>query len=103
MVICKICKQFYIGECCRCAHERLGEHLRYATYPKTPSNMGQSFAIHYSKFHENVKPDIQFKILRIEQNTVRRKIFEAMYILKLKPQINTKEELDTIHRFVVNV
>ena len=102
-VTCKICGECYIGECSRCAHERLGEHLRYATYPTTPSNTGKSFAMHYNKFHKNVKPDLEFDILRIESNTVRRKIFEAMYILKYKPTINVKEELDTIHRFVVSV
>ena len=37
-VDCKICGQFYIGETERTLHERMGEHLRYASYPKTPSN-----------------------------------------------------------------
>ena len=100
-VKCNICGEFYIGECYRCAHERLGEHLRYATYPKTPSNSDRAFAIHYNTCHENVPPDLNFEILKVENNTVRRKIFEALMIIKHKPQINTREELETIQRFLV--
>ena len=99
---CKICNQIYIGETCRRAHDRLGEHLRYAKYPLTPSNVNQSFALHYNSLHNGLEPNLEFDILRIESNTVRRKITEAMLIIKLKPSINKREELDTIKRFLIS-
>ena len=99
---CKICKQIYIGETCRRAHDRLGEHLRYAKYPLTPSNVNQSFALHYNSLHNGLEPNLEFDILKIESNTVRRKITEAMLIIKLKPSINKREELDTIKRFLIS-
>ena len=99
---CKICDQLYIGETCRTAHDRLGEHLRYAKYPLTPSNSNQAFALHYISLHNGLEPILEFEILKIESNTVRRKIAEAMLILKFKPSINKREELDTIKRFIIS-
>jgi hypothetical protein len=98
----KICDQIYTGETCRRAHDRLGEHLRYAKYPLTPSNVNQSFALHYNSLHNGLEPNPEFDILRIESNTVRRKITEAMLIIKFKPSINKREELDTIKRFLIS-
>ena len=91
----------YIGETYRTAHDRLGEHLRYATYPLTQSNVNQALAIHYTTFHTGREPSLEFEFLNFESNTVRRKISEAMYILNLKPSINKREELDTIKRFLI--
>ena len=97
---CTICEEFYIGETERTLHERVGEHLRYASYPKTPSNESQAFAIHYTQKHYGVTPNLSCTILRTEQNTARRKIFEALKITELKPLINLKEELLTVQRFL---
>ena len=99
-VNCRVCHKFYIGETERTAHDRFGEHLRYATYPKTPSNRSQALAIHYSGEHVGVIPDLGFSILTIESNTARRKIFEATVITELKPCLNLKEELLTVQRFL---
>ena len=99
-VDCKICGQFYIGETERTLHERMGEHLRYASYPKTPSNRNQALAIHYLNHHSGVIPDLQFSILTVQPNTAKRKIFEALTIIKLKPHLNLKEELLTVQRFL---
>ena len=99
-VVCLICLQFYLGETERTAHDRLGEHLRYARFPNTPSNMNQALAVHYKTEHPNVKPNLSFDILTIEPNTVRRKIFEAIMINNLQPTINLKEELKTVLRFL---
>ena len=69
-VVCVICLQFYLGETERTAHDRLGEHLRYARFPNTPSNMNQALAVHYKTEHPNVKPNLSFDILTmIEPNT----------------------------------
>ena len=94
--------QIYIGKTCRRAHDRLGEHLRYSTFPLTPSNINQAFAIHYTTLHAGLSPDLEFEILKIESNTVRRKIAEAMFILKFNPSINKREELDNIKRFLIS-
>ena len=64
--------------------------------------MSQSFALHYNSLHNGLEPNLEFDILRIESNTVRRKITEAMLIIKLKPSINKREELDTIKRFLIS-
>ena len=101
-VNCRVCHKFYIGETERTVHERFGEHLRYASYPKTPSNRGEALAIHYSNEHVGVIPDLVFSILTVESNTVRRKIFEAMMIIELKPCLNLKEELLTVRRFLIS-
>ena len=80
MIICNICKQAYIGESSRTAHQRLGEHLRYAKNPLTKSNSEMALAVHYIKEHNGCEPDLSFDILTIQPNTHRRKIYEAMFI-----------------------
>ena len=81
-----LCNQLYVGETCRRAHDRIGEHLRYATFTQTPSNLHQAFAIHYSSCHQGVHPQLECEFLKVESTTVRRKIAEAMFIIKLNPQ-----------------
>ena len=46
-------------------------------------------------------PQLSFKLLKSESNTVSRKIIEAMYINQLKPEINDKEECISISRVLV--
>ena len=48
-----------------------------------------------------LEPNLEFEILKTESNTARRKIAEAMLILKFKPRINKRDELETIKRFLV--
>ena len=43
---------------------------------------------------------LEFHVLVIEPNTVRRKIFEAMKIQELNPTINLKEELSSVLRLL---
>ena len=47
------------------------------------------------KQHFGVIPELKFSILTVEPNTAKRKIFEALYIIKLKPSLDLKEELLT--------
>ena len=63
---CLICLQFYLGETERTAHDRLGEHLRYAKYPNTASNKKEALAIHYATEHPGCEPDLKFSVLTIE-------------------------------------
>ena len=100
-VTCNICKQTYIGESSRSAHQRLGEHLRYARHPKTKSNGEQALAVHYLTHHSDDEPDLSFDILTVQPNTSRRKIYEAMLIYQQKPMLNLRDELKNIERFLI--
>lgn len=102
-VTCNLCSRpsIYIGECYRTAHERLGEHLRYAKYPNTPSNRDKSLAIHYRENHSGLEPNLSFEILKIEPKTHRRKIYEAMLIRQFVPELNDRDELQNIERFLI--
>ena len=100
-VKCNICNGIYIGESSRTAHQRLGEHLRYARHPNTKSNSEQALAVHYTNNHKDATPDLSFDILTVQPNTSRRKIYEAMFIYQHKPQINLREELKNIERFLI--
>ena len=100
-IICNICKQTYIGESSRTAHQRLGEHLRYAKNPLTRSNSEMALAVHYIKEHNGCEPDLSFDILTIQPNTHRRKIYEAMFIYQQEPQINLRDELKNVEKFLI--
>ena len=100
-IICNICGDSYVGESSRTLHERLGEHLRYANNPQNNSYKEEALAVHYNQSHNGLKPDLSFELLRTEGNTVIRKIYEALYIYNLKPEMNDKEECKLLERFLV--
>ena len=100
-ITCKLCGQFYVGESCRSLHDRLGEHLRYASNPTSSSYKDEAFAIHYNEHHPGISPDLIFELLGTESNTVIRKVLEAHFIFNLKPEINNKEECSLLQRFLV--
>ena len=100
-IICNHCKEMYIGESSRTAHERLGEHLRYASNPTAESYKEEALAVHYRACHPGLLPDLEFTILRTENKTVLRKIYEALLIYSLKPSINDKEECKLLERFLI--
>ena len=98
-----ICRHTYIGETSGTAHQRLGEHPRYARHPLIKSNCEKALAVHYIMDHNECDPDLFFDILTIQPNTHRRKIYEAMFIFHFQhqPQINLREELKNIERFLI--
>ena len=100
-ITCNICRKTYIGESSRTAHQRLGEHLRYAKHPLTKSNCEKALAVHYIKEHNGCDPDLSFDILTIQLNTHRRKIYEAMFIYEHQPEMNLREELKNVERFLI--
>ena len=100
-ITCEICGERYIGESSRSIHDRLSEHLRFATSPLTPSYKDEAMAIHYQDKHSEVKPELKFELLRTETNTVLRKIYEAYYIYNQTPEINDKSEVKLLLRFLV--
>ena len=80
-------------------HERLMEHVRFATSPSTYPK--EALAIHYAGRCEGLTPDLSFSILDRETSTVMRKIKEAFYIVNEKPEINLKEECTALERYLV--
>ena len=93
--------QKYVGESCRSLHDRLSEHLRFATNADSPSYEEEAMAIHYRQVHPGTAPDLGFEIIRTESNTILRKIYEAYFIFNLKPEMNDKEECKLLQRFLV--
>ena len=88
---CKLCDSFYIGECMRSLHQRIGEHRRAAIYPSKYS--GNSMGKHYAQEHSGIAPVLSLEVLATGlSKTVKRKIAEAEYIQTLKPTINSKSE-----------
>ena len=101
LITCKICKQQYVGESCRSLHDRLSEHLRFATNADAPSYKEEAMAIHYRQYHPGIAPDLGFELIRTESDTILRKIYEAYFIFNLKPEMNDKEECKLLQRFLV--
>ena len=77
-ITCKICREKYCGESSRTLHERLSEHLRYASQPNKASYKEQALATHYRECHPGMPPSLSFKLLHTEPNTIMRKIHEAL-------------------------
>ena len=101
LITCLLYEETYVGESSRRLHDRLSEHLRFATSPDNRNYIDEAFAVHYRQCHHGQAPQLSFKLLKSESNTVSRKIIEAMYINQLKPEINDKEECISINRFLV--
>ena len=100
LVTCKLCPDSrYCGETERSLHARLMEHQRAAQNPATdPDNaVGQ----HYMQRHPKQSPKLSYKLLDIQPVTVRRKIVEAIYILREKPKINDKTELSYLCKYLI--
>ena len=100
-IVCNLCQDTYVGESSRTLHDRMSEHLRYASNPGTKSYLAEALAVHYREKHPNTEPSLNFELLGTERNTVLRKIKEAMLIHELKPDINDKSECTILLRFLV--
>ena len=101
VITCLHCKQQYVGETNRTAFERLSEHLRNASNTTAPSYQRTPLTQHYLQHHRGETPDLHFRIITRECNHLKRKIIEAMYISRLDPQINNKEECKDIGNFLI--
>ena len=100
-ITCDLCGEFYVGETSRPVHDRFLEHRQAATTPhKHPSN---GIACHYLEKHNGILPSLKLEILTSgTTNTITRKIYEAAYIKKLKPQLNAKEECEIVQAFLLH-
>ena len=104
LITCNLCQEIYCGESSRSLHDRLSEHLRFATNSTKSSYnyKDEALAIHYRDHHHGLKPNLSFRLLETEPKTVNRKILEAMYIHKLEPKLNDKEECILLKRFLID-
>ena len=75
------------------------EHLRAASNPS--SYRDNSVGKHYSEHHPGETPDLAYDILDRQNITIRRKISEAIRILADKPNINDRDELLNLVKFVI--
>ena len=100
-ITCNLCQKKYIGETYRPLSCRYKEHYRNAKNPEAQSYQNTPKAKHYSECHKNTNPDLSFKILDTTISLKERNIKEAKYIIKLKPELNNKEELVSLNNFTV--
>ena len=92
-ITCNLCNELYIGESSRSLHDRLEEHLWFATNPSNPSYKNEAFAAHYGQHHPGQTPDLAFKLTKTERNTILRKVYEAMLIYEYKPSEMIKKNV----------
>ena len=98
---CCLCNEIYIGESGRPLHDRFYEHFRSASNPTAPSYEQKPLAKHYTKLHCGLAPKLELSILDTGLSLINRKIKESMYISRLKPQINEKDEQSKLKQFFV--
>ena len=91
----------YVGETGRSAYDRLSEHMNYAESPTSKSYKEQTLAQHMVTAHTDLKPDLEFEILCIERNTLLRKIKEAYCIRTIDPELNRKDEMDSLKKYML--
>ena len=65
-ITCNLCNELF-------PHDRLGENLRFSTNPSNPSYKNEAFAAHYGQHPPGQTPDLTFKLMKTERNTILRK------------------------------
>ena len=79
---CKACRKFYIGSTTRFLHDRVKEHL---------TNDNSSVKKHLTTCHHNTQ-NIEVKIITRVNDPANLRLYEAFYIRKHKPELNSREE-----------
>ena len=80
---CNSCDQQYIGSTTRFIHDRVREHL---------NNDNSSVKKHNSSCQNNDHKGINMKIIMSENDPANLRLYEAFYIRKYKPTLNSREE-----------
>ena len=80
---CKACGEYYIGSTTRFLHDRTKEHL---------TNDNSSVKKHLTTHHRNNSHNIEVKVITRENDPVNLRLYEAYYIRKHKPGLNSREE-----------
>jgi len=82
-ITCNNCNQHYIGSTTRFVHDRVREHL---------NNDSSSVKKHISKCQNKVHKGIEIKTIALEKDPANLRLFEAFYLRKYKPALNSREE-----------
>ena len=93
----------YDGETLRPIDDRFLEHFRQANNPTAESHKNKPFAKHYRECHPNhtSDPQLKLKILARASSTIDRKIKESRAILTNMPDLNGRDELSELRKFLV--
>ena len=81
--MCNSCDQQYIGSMTRFIHNRVKEHL---------NNENSSVKKHIYSCQNRDYQDIEVKIIMSENDPANLRLYEAFYIRKFKPTLNSHEE-----------
>jgi hypothetical protein len=101
LINCDLCGRGYVGETSRPLVVRYKEHYRSAANPTAPSYKNMAFSRHYIECHPGQEPKLTVKILKKTSGSLDRKITEALFIQKLKPDLNNKYEQLSVANFLV--
>ena len=81
-------------------HNRVLEHRRAATHPEKYQD--NALAKQCSTEHKSLSPSLKYRVLKSHLGSdIKRKISEALFIRELKPELNARDEMQYISRFLV--
>ena len=80
---CSSCDPQYIGSTTRFIHDRVKEHL---------NNKNSSVKKQIYPWQNKDYKDIEVKIIMSENDPANLRLYEAFYIRKCKPKLNSREE-----------
>jgi hypothetical protein len=95
-IVCNACGLFYIGETMQPLYMRYGQHLGDIRHPERQKPWSE----HVRSKHNSIATDTTITVLMKEHRTILRKIYEAIYIQELKPEINVKREMNDALKFL---
>ena len=81
-IVCEKCNEYCIGSTIRYIHERISEHLKHNT----------SSVFKHLKKCGNKNNKIDVSIIDAESDPVNLRLLEAVYIKKLQPSLNSRDE-----------
>ena len=104
-ITCQVnnCQERYGGETYRPLNCRFDEHFRSAANPIAKSYEDKPLAKHYREKHplHTGPPKLKLQIIDRGTSLVNRKIKEAKFLVKNKPTLNDKSELNNLTQFLV--
>ena len=77
---------------------RISEHLRATNNPSSYPN--NALAHHYARNHDSIQAKFEVNIIDHKKSTIKRKLSEALYIYRNKPELNDKFELEHIVKYI---
>ena len=104
-ITCQVdnCQEKYGGETYRPLSCRFDEHFRSAANPTAKSYEDKPLAKHYREKHSlhSGPPKLKLEIVDRGTSLVNRKIKEAKFLVKNKPTLNDRSELNNLTQFLV--